>query len=261
MAGSTLDGLRVLVTREREAGQELAELLAGAGMTPVMCPAIEIGFRDPPGFDEALRGLDRFDWLVLTSANAVRALAARLRALDLDPEWTLAEVSIGVVGAATQEALAGLGGEAAVVADPASAANLAEQLGALGMARKLVLFPASRIARPELAQRLRMAGAGVVQLAVYETLAPRNLAVPDPGEIDVATFTSPSTVRYFVDAAGIDWFASVPVVCIGPTTADAARDLGIADPHIASEVSLEGVVAELARFNRQGEQVRSNGTG
>ena len=261
MPDQPLAGLRVLVTREREASAEFAALLAGAGATPVICPAIEIAYRNPPGLDEALRGLARFDWLVLTSANAVRALAARFDALELDPEAALDGVAIGVVGAATGTALAQLGGRPEVVAQPAHAEELAERLAAAGVDGALVLFPASRIARPELAQRLRVAGAGVVQLSVYDTVAPRNLTVPDVSRIDVATFTSPSTVRNFIDAAGGEWFASIPVVCTGPTTADAARAAGIANPIVAGEASLDGLTAALAQFKRQREQVRSYGTG
>ncbi len=261
MCEDDLSGLRVLVTRERDASRAFARLLEVAGARPVVCPAIEIVFLNRAEFDAALQTLASFDWLVLTSANAVRALADRFRTLELDLKQVLSSVPIAVVGRATGAAVTGLGGKPAVVADPAHAANLAGRLEAQGLAGARVLFPASRIARPELSGRLAAAGAEVVQLAVYDTVAPAGLQAPPPDAVDVATFTSPSTIKNFVHVAGTSWFAEVPVICIGPTTAAAAREAGISDVHIAGEASLAGIVETLNVFVGQREQVVRHGTG
>jgi uroporphyrinogen-III synthase len=79
-----LAGRRILVTRARHQAGKLSEGLSLLGAEPVEVPVIEI---QPPSdfapLDRALRQLDSYDWLILTSANTVRALADRAAALGL----------------------------------------------------------------------------------------------------------------------------------------------------------------------------------
>lgn len=262
MLDTPLDGLRVLVTRDREASKRFARRLEQLGAAPMICPAIEIRFRDPPGLDEALAALDRFDWLILTSANAVRAIAARFERLDLDPVSSLGQTRIAVVGPVTSAELERLGGRADVVSSSGDADGVATDLQAIGIEGELILFPASSIARPELARRLREAGAGVVQLSVYETVAPEDLSVPGPEEVDVATFASPSAVRHVAGVVSPAWFRRVPLACIGRTTAAAAREAGALEPAIAAEPSMAGIIATLLEFRqRRQQEVEHHGTG
>lgn len=255
-----LNGLRVLVTREKASSEEFAARLAQLGATPIICPAIEIRFRNPPGLDEALAELDRFGWLALTSASAVRALASRFDRIGLDPAATLRRTRIAVVGPATLAELERLGGRADIAAGSGDAASLASDLESIGIEGDLILFPASRIARPELARRLREAGARVVQLAVYETVPPAQIAVPDLVEFDAATFASPSAVRNIAGVVGGDWFLRAPIICIGQTTARAARDAGAPDPIVAGEPSMVGIVAALIEFQqRERQEVEQHG--
>ena len=67
-----LSGVRVLVTRAREQASQLAAQLAALGAEPVEAPAIEIAEPDDYApLDEALRGMNRYRWVVFTSANGV----------------------------------------------------------------------------------------------------------------------------------------------------------------------------------------------
>ena len=262
MSGLPLDGLRVLVTRERTAGEEFAGELLQLGAVPLVCPAIEIELQNPPGLNEALIGLERFDWLILTSANAIRALEARFEALGMKPDESLGKVSIAVIGDATREALENLGGRAEIVAEPANAESLARQIESIGIDGKLVFFPASRIAQPVLPERLRAAGAGVVQLSVYETVMSSEIEIPEVDQLDVATFTSPSTARNIAAQVSPGWLEHIPAVCIGETTARAAMEAGFSCPMIASRSSLDGIIAALIEFRaqRQREMVDHHGT-
>jgi uroporphyrinogen-III synthase len=75
-----LAGRRVLVTRAAHQASKLSDGLRALGAEPVEVPVLEI--RPPISFDPldaALRQLDSYDWLILTSANAARALAERRR--------------------------------------------------------------------------------------------------------------------------------------------------------------------------------------
>ena len=77
-------GRRVLVTRAAHQAGKLSEGLRALGAEPVEVAVLEI--RAPERFDSldaALRRLDGYDWLILASANAVRALAERAAALGI----------------------------------------------------------------------------------------------------------------------------------------------------------------------------------
>lgn len=262
MLEAPLAGLRVLLTRDRAASERFAARLEQLGGVPVLCPAIETRFRNPPGLDEALAALDRFDWLLLTSANAVRAIGARLEHLGLDPASALSQIRVAVLGPATAAGLERLGARSDVVSSTGDADGLATDLQAIGIEGELILFPASSIARPELARRLREAGAGVIQLSVYETVAPEELSIPEPNEIDIAAFASPSAVRHVAGVVGPAWFRRVPLVCIGRTTAAAAREAGALEPVIAAEPSMAGIIATLLEFRqRRQQEVEHHGAG
>ncbi|MCX7671089.1 MAG: uroporphyrinogen-III synthase, partial [Anaerolineae bacterium] len=85
-ASGPLQGKRIAVTRAAHQAGELDDLLRRRGAEPLPYPCIAIA---PPAdtgpLDAALRELaaGAFDWLVLTSRNAVDVLADRLAALGL----------------------------------------------------------------------------------------------------------------------------------------------------------------------------------
>jgi uroporphyrinogen-III synthase len=254
MSAGDLGGLRVAVTREAFAGEAFAARLRELGAAPVICPAIGIRFRNPPGFHDALLALERFGWVAFTSANAVRAVVERCAALGIDPVEALGRTRVAAVGRQTAEALRENGVEADLVPGGQSGSALAAAMIAEGVEGKLIFLPASRIARPELPNSLRAAGAGVVVFGVYETLAPDTLAVEcrealERGEVDVLTFFSPSAARYFLSLAG-ETARQIPAVCIGETTAAAVRELGISELVVAPDTSADGVIAALLEFQR-----------
>src|SRR5262245_12732074 len=98
-----LQGRRILVTRGKAQADALASGLQELGARVLELPAIEV---EPPldttSLDDCLRRLARYDWLLFTSANAVRFTCARLQALGLRLEQAPA---IATVGSATTEAL------------------------------------------------------------------------------------------------------------------------------------------------------------
>src|ERR1700737_402220 len=66
-AGASLAGLRIMVTRADRQASALAGALQAQGAEAVKCPVIAI---EPiAGDPAALQDLDRYDWLVLNSAN------------------------------------------------------------------------------------------------------------------------------------------------------------------------------------------------
>ncbi len=98
-----LAGRRVLVTRAAHQAGKLSEGLRTLGAEPVEVPLLEI--RPPASFDPldaSIRQFGKYDWLILTSANAVRALADRAAALGVQllQPFTMKVAAIGEATAA-----------------------------------------------------------------------------------------------------------------------------------------------------------------
>src|SRR4051812_26575745 len=86
-------GLRALVTRPRAEAAELAETLAGRGVTAIIEPLLDIRYRCEPAPD--LAGVQA---VLCTSANGVRALAR------LSPERAVPLLAVGEASAARARA-------------------------------------------------------------------------------------------------------------------------------------------------------------
>jgi uroporphyrinogen-III synthase len=232
-----LKGKRVVITRPPEQSQELRALLEGAGAIPILFPTLAT---EP--IPQSQPAPQPYDWLLFTSANGVRYGLAYL--------GTPAPNSrIGVVGPATAKALEPYGLKADLIAQKSSAKGLLEALRARGplAGRRFVLLVAEE-ARDELSEGLEAEGAFVQRIPVYRTVlarpTPEALAALREG-FDAALFASPSSVR--------GWVALTPgilppkVVCIGPTTAQAARECGLGVDCVAETQSASGLLEALEK--------------
>lgn len=250
MMAHPLHGRRIVITRPPHKAADFAARLRSLGAEPVLLPTIRI---QPPGdpapLDDALRRLDRYDWLIVTSANAVPQLWARLAALGLDParlKWP----DVAAIGPATAQALAERGVPPALV----PAEHIAEALfvalrDRVSLPGLRVLLPQGNLARPVLAERLREAGARVDAVVAYETVRPAE-AGELPARFDAVTFTSASTAQNFADLFDDPRAATVgaAVVCIGPVTAAAVRELGLPVHAVADPYTIDGLIDALCQL-------------
>lgn len=251
-----LFGQRILITRTRLQASELRVQLAELGAAVLEGPTIEI-VPPPPqmlaAIDDALRRLADFDWLVLTSANGVAALAARLEAMGLDAR-AMAAVKVAAIGDGTDRALRQ---RLAVRADVVPTGFVAESLANELMARqdvrgKRVLLLRADIGRPALPRLLAQAGAIVTEFALYETKVAASLpaavwqALRD-GAVDWVTFTSASTARNLGELLGgeLHLLGRCKLASIGPITSEALRDLGFAPAAEAKTSDIPGLVEAI----------------
>ena len=227
-----LSGRRILVTRAAEQATVLTSALEELGAESIVVPTIEI---IPPAtfaeLDQAITDLDRIDYLVLTSVNAVSAFFDRLMILGYDAR-ALAGLQTVVVGPKSAEALAARG----VNADLVPADYRAEGVVALLKDRvsgKRLLYPKAALARDLIPAELTAAGAEVIAPVAYASAPPRSAAedlrqaLAD--KLDLLTFTASSTVQNFVDLLDAEHLAlaqDIPVASIGPLTSKTARELG-----------------------------------
>jgi len=249
-----LFGLRVLVTRSRAQASRLSARLRALGAEPVEFPSIKIlPPEDWAPLDRAIVHLDRYDWVIFTSANGVRFFWERLERAGKDGR-AFAGIRLGAIGPATGDALRQRGLRADLVPSRYVAEAVLAEIGPVEGLR--VLLPRADLARPALAEGLRRAGATVEEVVAYRTVRPSEgdaegvrRALAD-GEIDVLTFTSSSTVRNLLTA--LDPLPPLPestiVACIGPITAQTAREAGLPVHVVAAEHTIEGLVGALVEY-------------
>jgi uroporphyrinogen III methyltransferase/synthase len=246
-----LFGKRVLVTRARSQASKLVKQLEDLGAEVLEYPTIEIvPVRDPEPLDEALRNVSKYDWMMFTSANAVRGIADRMKFLGIDSR-ALAHLKFGVNGPSTARALAEIGINADAIPDRYLASAMVELLKTDGITPKHVLFPRSEIGRETLASGLRELGSNVDEIVAYSTESPNDSgdlarAAYEEG-IDFTTFTSSSTVRNLVDLLGgsPDLINTSKTVIMGPITAGTAQELNVNNDIEAEEQSIPGIVKAI----------------
>lgn len=246
-----LFGQRVVITRPRHQARALRQALEELGAVVLESPTIVL---EPPddwsGVDQSVRELDRFDWLVLTSANGVVALDERMDQMGLDGRH-LATVKIAVIGDATAAALRDhLGVRADLVPDHYVAEALAQDLITKhGVKQKQMLILRADIARPALPRLLADAGALVTELVLYRTRpapalpADVHRAMQD-GTVDWITFTSSSTAVNMAQLLGNhrNLLSRVKIASIGPITSSALRGVGLSPTVEAVTSNIGGLV-------------------
>jgi uroporphyrinogen-III synthase len=243
-----LGGARVVVTRAERQAQNLVARLERHGAAVVPLALIEVvPPQDAKPLERAATELALFDWLVLTSANAVHSF------LPLAGGALPHRVDVAVVGDATAAALREYGVAPTVQAQDSRAEGVADLLASRVRRRRRVLLPQAEDARPVLAERLEAAGAEVVRVVAYRKRVPEGavdrarelFAEPPWGWV---TFTSASTVRNLVEALGSSWTAgrdTLLAASIGPVTSAELGRCGVRVAAQAATPSDEGLVAAI----------------
>jgi uroporphyrinogen III methyltransferase/synthase len=244
-----LFGRRIVVTRTRQQASALSRALRDVGADPIEVPVIEIA--DPADGGAALRHavarLATYDWIVVTSPNGAARLGRALDAAHLDAR-AFGAARVAAIGPATAAALRPLGVRADLVPERFVAEALLDALtDAAGPGR--LLLARAEVARDVLPDGLRARGWEVDVVDAYRTVPATVTDRQRAGVADaeVVTFTSSSTVDRFVDAVGIDAVPAV-VACIGPVTAQTARDHGLSVDVVAEVHTVPGLVDALVRW-------------
>ncbi len=245
-----LQGKRIAVTRARQQAPPLLKLLRDLGAIPISYPCLAIKAPvDPRPLDNCLLKLGDYDWLVLTSSNAPLAIVKRLEMLQLAPDWS--GLKVAVVGPKTRAEWQRL---AAIDVDfmpvEYGTGQLAPSLPLQAPCR--ILLPQSNLAHRETAETLRARGATVTTVTAYQTVSGEGgedlPAMIEAEQIDALTFASPSALHFFRQRWPSPVALQLPTACIGPATAQAARDLGFQRVILPSTPGLQGMARALAHY-------------
>lgn len=234
----------VVLTRATQDNAALKERLQAQGFEVIEAPTAQIV--DVPAEPDLESVATWATWahaFAFSSRPGVAAYVRQIGAASLQRTGTV----IGAVGESTAKALRELGVAVHVVAEsPSTGAELAHRLADALLPRRTVVVVQGRWARRELAEGLAQRGHDVRVATVYENL------VPDPPLVDIRLLASPQTVMYAAAPSAVarllHWFpetAACQWVAIGPTTAAALHERGIAPAAVSPTPDLDATAATL----------------
>ncbi len=253
-------GKRIVVTRARAQASDLVQRLSEMGAECLEVPTIQVV---PPEswqpLDDAIAGLDRYQWLIFTSVNGVHHFFERLFAQGLDAR-ALGHIHTAAIGPATAGCLRRYGVNTDILPQTYQAEAVAEAFAREPLKGRKILLPRAKEARSVLPEALRRMGAGVDEIVAYETIqgeshADQVVTALQARDIDMITFTSSSTVHNFrallPPGKSEELLQGVAIACIGPITAETARQLGL-QVHVAAEAfTIDGLCQAIVRYYNQ----------
>jgi uroporphyrinogen-III synthase len=255
--GRGLEGKRVVVTRAAEQTGSLVEALRGRGAEPVVLPMVAFASPDDVSpLDKAIRELRSYDWVFLTSQNAIRVLRERCDVLKMNLHEAFDSVRVAAVGPATAKAAESEGLRVSYVAAKHQGAALAEEL-AEQVKGKRVLLPRSDRANPVLVEKLKQMGAEVFEVCAYKTIRPESddaesAATIVKGRTDAVLFFSPSAVHHLQGLLGHQEFVALSrrsiFAAIGPVTEGALHNAKAERILLPRDTSVSAVIEALTNY-------------
>lgn len=221
-AGKARSHRTVWVTRDEPAGGPLAATLRVAGLSVLHEPVLTRNTLTDAA--DQIAALTRDDWLVLTSAFAIGAVAGRVAKVP----------RVAVVGNASRRAAESRGFRVVLVGR-GDATSLFEELFA-HVGHGVICYPRSSettVPKPP-------PGVNLVSPVLYQTV-PRPFRRTAFADADIIAVTSPTAVR----AIG---HADLPFASIGPLTSAALRENGITPCVEAPQRSFQSLATAIARY-------------
>ena len=244
-----LEGRTILLTRARGQGADLQKRLEFLGARAIHIPTIEFTApQDWQAVDDGIARLVEYDWLLLTSANAVDEF--------FDRAGTIPDIRIAVVGPQTARRVRERGREPDLIPKNFRAAGLLDAFPN-DLSRIRILFPRAEVADETLPERLRSRGATVDVVVVYRTVLPKKGRIELRGllqasAIDCITLTSGSTVVNLLamldTPAPLKLLDHPSIAVIGPVTRKAALDSGLRVDVEAEAATIPALVEAIQRY-------------
>ncbi len=251
----TLSGKSILITRAGHQASAFVSLVREHGGVPILFPTIEIV--EPTSWDRvdrAIESLYMYDGLIFTSANGVEAFFKRLGG----EVSSLRSKLVYVVGEKTAKAAGDRGLTVTLMPEKFTSFELANRIEQQDLKGKTFLFPRGNLGKDILQDTLKLLGANIDSLAVYETQKPRDqdlLPIREQlleGKVDVLTFTSPSTFVNFASCFKAEEVKKIietsTIAAIGPATAKAIKDAGFETDIIPNASTIESLVEAIEDF-------------
>ncbi|MDP2843106.1 MAG: uroporphyrinogen-III C-methyltransferase, partial [Acetobacterium sp.] len=248
-----LFGKNIIVTRSREQSSQMVEKITELGGNAIEFPTIKIVPINEAACDEKVKVLKDYSHIVFTSINGVEIFFDSLARCGKDAR-AFGNLHITAIGEGTKNALLARGLKADFVPDKYVGEELVNGLAPLLNKDSRLLIPRSKNARIYVVEELAKI-CPVDEVQSYETIREDHATV-DPlemlnnKEIDYITFTSSTTVQFFVEKIGgahIAAINSAKAVSIGPQTSKKCLELGIAVDIEAETYTIQGMLDAILK--------------
>lgn len=251
---AALNGARVLVTRPAHQADHLSGLISERGGVAVRLPTLEIARVDDAGkIKQKLAILDKFQWLVFVSANAV---TMHHYYLDGGRMPHAQQTRFAAIGAATAEAMALAGLPVDVVPEHGySSEALLAMPQMQPIAGQAFLIVRGAGGREELADSLRSRGASVDYLDVYKRVIPAIdhsdvLSLLAQGRLDAITITSGEALQNLLIMLGENYHRllfAIHLIVVSDRIRQMAADMGFKQIAVAAGPSDAAILEAVTK--------------
>ncbi|MCX8028181.1 MAG: uroporphyrinogen-III C-methyltransferase [Thermodesulfovibrionales bacterium] len=250
-----LFGHRILITREYTEDYEPLEELGGEIFEFPTIKTIEPD--DYSELDSCIERIEDYNWLVFSSAKGVEFFFKRLIDINKDVR-DLKGIKICAVGKRTAETIRSWGIKVDMTPDEFNSEGLIakfnQQCGSLQSLR--ILLPRALEARDVFPDMIRKNGGVIDTPVTYKTIKPerhgkRLQRFLKEGRITIATFTSASTFKNFLDIMGegaVDFLNGVTIASIGPITTQAILKTGLKVSIQPKEATISAMVDAIVNW-------------
>ena len=266
-----LKGRVVAITRPVGQAEEAGELIRAKGGVPYYIPAIEIkGLSNPEPMKRFIAELTAgtVDYVILMSTNGVKYLFGAVQEIKQTRQLHegLKKTCVIAVGPKTAEAMREYNVRIDMVPEKYSSEGLLEALKGTDLKGKKIRVPRTSNATPTLTNQLKEQGADVEEIYVYES------GLPVDEELKIKFYTDLTNGRINAILFGSGLSAKnifrmltgkapmtvlrqviaqrVTIVAIGPTTAEALRELEIKVDVVPDDYLFDSALDALGNYWR-----------
>ena len=247
----------IVITRTVEQSKESAEAFRQLGAKMIIFPTLDIV---PPEswneFDSVITGESKIDFIIFTSAHAVKMFVKRCSELNVTINYD--NLKIVAVGNKTSSVCEKNNIPVHVIPKKFSGEGVINALLKYELDGKLIFIPRSAIGREELPEGLKQLGAIIKTASVYNVSIPAeekiktNLDKLKNSKPDLFIFTSPSTFKNFLQILNVNnpvkYFENFDVAAIGPTTKSAIEERNVKVNIMPDEYTIDGLAKAIVRY-------------
>jgi uroporphyrinogen-III synthase len=247
----------IVITRAIENSKESAKIFIQLGAEVITFPTLDIV---PPDswkqFDDFILDKNKIDFIIFTSAHAVKMFNKRLQELNISINYS--KVIVVAVGTKTSMICEKYGIPINIIPKNFSSDGVIFELLKFRLNKKVIFIPRSAIGREELPGGLAELGAIIKSVPVYNVAVPSveiiapyidNLKKSKP---DLYIFTSPSTFDNFLQilkiANPVNYFSNALIAAIGPTTRTAIEGRNLKVNIMPEEYTIEGLAKSIVNY-------------
>ncbi|MEI3612876.1 uroporphyrinogen-III synthase [Pseudogracilibacillus sp. SO30301A] len=244
----SLQGKKILVTREASQAKQFSDLITNSGGVPIEVPLLSIRCLEQTNNNI---NIDQFTWIFFTSAHGVNCFFNQFSNENFE------DIKFATVGHKTEKALKSFGFEAEFIPSTYNADVMAKEFFETYPDVNDVLLVRGNISRKLLVKELSERNLGFNTCVVYETaynleMKDKLIRVIQEKNIDLLTFTSPSTVKAFMkimeDHPNIQDIFLIPCACIGTTTEQTAKKFGFTTTIVPNTFTIESMVERMKNY-------------